>query len=100
MVLLLILDSQIYGVHQTNLYCLFLQPHDAILQFCPFHLPLLPPAPPLLSLTTMTGHGFAMFGWSWIEGSDLGSQVFGQASIEGCDSSLNPSYLLFCFLGT
>ena len=32
----------------------------------------------------MAGHGFAMFGWSWIEASILGSQVFGQASVEGC----------------
>ena len=29
----------------------------------------------------MAGHGFVMFGWSWIEASAFGSQVFGQASI-------------------
>ena len=32
----------------------------------------------------MAGHGFVRFGWSWIEASGLGSQVFGQASMEGC----------------
>ena len=34
----------------------------------------------------MAGHGCGMFGWSWIEASVLGSQVFGQASMEGCES--------------
>ena len=33
----------------------------------------------------MAGNGFVMFGWSWIEASVLGSQVFRQASMEGCD---------------
>ena len=32
----------------------------------------------------MAGHGFVMFGWSEIEESDFGSEVFGQASMEGC----------------
>ena len=32
----------------------------------------------------MAGHGRVMFGWSWIEASVLGSQVFGQALMEGC----------------
>ena len=32
----------------------------------------------------MAGYCFGMFGWSWIETSVLGSQVFGQASMEGC----------------
>ena len=31
----------------------------------------------------MNAHGFVMFGWSWNEASVLGSQVFGQASMEG-----------------
>ena len=34
----------------------------------------------------MAGHGFVMFGWSWIEAGVLGSQVFGQGSTEGCDT--------------
>ena len=32
----------------------------------------------------MAGHDWDMFGWSWIEVSVLGSQVFGRASMEGC----------------
>ena len=32
----------------------------------------------------MAGHGFGMFGWSWIEAIVLGSQVIEQASMEGC----------------
>ena len=32
----------------------------------------------------MAGHSSGMFGWSWTEVSVLGSQVFGQASMEGC----------------
>ena len=31
----------------------------------------------------MAGQSFAMFGWSWTEGSVLG-QVFGQVSMESC----------------
>ena len=30
-----------------------------------------------------------MFVWSWIEAIVLGSQVFGQASMEGCESLLH-----------
>ena len=33
----------------------------------------------------MAGHGFVIFGWSWIEASVLGSQVFEQASMESCE---------------
>ena len=33
----------------------------------------------------MARYGFVMFEWSWIEASVLGSQVFGQASMDGCD---------------
>ena len=36
----------------------------------------------------MAGYGCVMFGWSWIEKSVLVSQVFGQASVEGCDMEL------------
>ena len=36
----------------------------------------------------MAGHGFVMFEWRWIEASVLGSQVFVQASMEGCDMLL------------
>ena len=32
----------------------------------------------------MAGNSSVMFGWSWIEVSVLGSQVFGQASMERC----------------
>ena len=31
------------------------------------------------------GNSFAMFGWSWTDVSFLGSQVFGQASMETCE---------------
>ena len=37
----------------------------------------------------MAGHCFVMFGWSWTEASVLGSQVFRQASMEGCDLLTN-----------
>ena len=48
----------------------------------------------------MAGHGFVMFGWSRIEASVLDSQVFGQASMEGCDPWIivyleNSLYLCF-----
>ena len=33
----------------------------------------------------MPRHSSAMFGWSWTEVSVLGSQVFGQALMEGCE---------------
>ena len=33
----------------------------------------------------MAGQSSAMFGWNWTEVSVLGSQVFGQASMESCD---------------
>ena len=32
----------------------------------------------------MAGQSSAMFGWSWTEVGVLGSQVFGQASMESC----------------
>ena len=32
----------------------------------------------------MAGHSFVMIGWSWTEVSVLGSQVFGEASMESC----------------
>ena len=32
----------------------------------------------------MTGNSPVMFEWSWTEVSVSGSQVFGQASMEGC----------------
>ena len=35
----------------------------------------------------MAGHGCIMFGRSWIEGSFLGSQVFGQVLMESCELS-------------
>ena len=35
----------------------------------------------------MAGHGCGMFKWSWIEASVLGSQVYGQASVEGCEGA-------------
>ena len=38
---------------------------------------------------TMTGQSYVMFGWSWTEVSVLSSQVFGQASLEGC--AMQPS---------
>ena len=41
----------------------------------------------------MAGHGWDMSGWSWIEASVLGSQVFGQASVEGC-GLLTPSFVI------
>ena len=34
----------------------------------------------------MAGQSSAMFGWSWTEVSVLGSQVFGQASMENCEA--------------
>ena len=45
----------------------------------------------------MAGQSFAMFGLSWTEVSVLGSQEFGQASIESCDGlvSLNSSKYAF-----
>ena len=39
-----------------------------------------------------------MFGWSWTEASVLGSQVFGQASMESCDmlsSSLRGTFIKY-----
>ena len=36
--------------------------------------------------TVDSGHGWCMFGWSWIEASLLRIQLFGQDSMEGCDS--------------
>ena len=36
----------------------------------------------------MAGYGFVMFGCFWIEASVLGSQVFGQASMGGCEVGL------------
>ena len=35
---------------------------------------------------SMAGHSSVTFGWSWPEASVFGSQVFGQASMESCDS--------------
>ena len=32
----------------------------------------------------MAGHGFVMFGWSWIDAIVLSSQVFEQTSMEAC----------------
>ena len=32
----------------------------------------------------MAGQSSDMFGWCWTEGSVLGTQVFGQASMESC----------------
>ena len=39
----------------------------------------------------MAGQSLALFGWSWTEVSVLGSQVFGQASMEGCDQKVDMS---------
>ena len=35
----------------------------------------------------MVRQSSAMYGWNWTEGSDLGSQVFGQALLESCELS-------------
>ena len=32
----------------------------------------------------MAGHSYVTFGWSWTEVSVLGSQLYGQASMESC----------------
>ena len=43
----------------------------------------------------MTVENFFLFGWSWPEVSVLGSQVFGQASIESCDHAVQKGCQLF-----
>ena len=42
----------------------------------------------------MARHSFVMFGWNWTKASVLGSQVFGQASMNGCE------YLRYSFRQT
>ena len=36
----------------------------------------------------MAGHSSVMFGWSWTEVSVLGSQIFGQVSMKGCELNI------------
>ena len=42
-----------------------------------------------------SGHCFVMFGFSLIEASVLGSQVFGQASMEGCATHFKRVKILY-----
>ena len=48
----------------------------------------------------MAGHSFGMFGWNWTEASVLGSQVFRQALIEGCDEEVCKKGKISLFLHT
>ena len=40
----------------------------------------------------MGGNGSVLFGWSWSEASDLGNQLFGQASMEGSEYLKNEDW--------